>query len=49
MKLFILGILLPFLNGVKMDKSTDNLLVNYVNVKAMDSLLKEVLEINASQ
>ncbi|SDC64659.1 Imidazolonepropionase [Algoriphagus faecimaris] len=42
MKLFILGILLPFLNGTAPYQDTDTLLINHVNVISMTS--NEVLE-----
>ncbi|MBN3520237.1 amidohydrolase family protein [Algoriphagus lutimaris] len=42
MKLFMLGILWPFLNGVPVNQYADTLLVNHVNVISMTS--KEILK-----
>lgn len=42
MKLFILGMLLPFWNGANFDQEFDTLLINHVNVISMES--KRVLE-----
>ncbi|WP_100630057.1 hypothetical protein [Algoriphagus formosus] len=42
MKLFILGILLPFWNGVNPDQDADTLLIKHVHVITMES--KRVLQ-----